>query len=177
MDGQGGFAVGIFAAVDPFGDADNARFDIAGADDPGEMGLPSARGGEVAGQPAHERVDARGWFAAFAHKKKVLLKGVAVKLTWPRHLMGPKRFLGKPKRFGWRKPERSESPSKRRTGMRVWEKNRMELEPLREHRVTGNGYLLAPCMVLWAAVWATREAYEFAMANMAAARGHDFRRV
>ncbi len=111
-------------------------------------------------------------------KKKVLLKGVAVKLTWPRDLMGPKRFLGKPKRFGWRKPERkSESPSKRRTGMRVWEKNRIELEPLREHRVTGNGYLLAPCMVLWAAVWATREAYEFAMANMAAARAHDFRRV
>ena len=81
MDGQGGFAVGIFAAVEPFGDADNARFDIAGADDPGEEGLPAALGGEVAGQSAHERVDARGWFAALAHEKKVLLKGVAVKLT------------------------------------------------------------------------------------------------
>jgi hypothetical protein len=43
--------------------------------------LPAALGGEVAGQSAHERVDARGWFAALAHEKKVLLKGVAVKLT------------------------------------------------------------------------------------------------
>ena len=92
-----------------------------------------------------------------------------------------KRFLKRPKRFGWksvRKP--ATAPSKRRTGMRVWADNRSELEPLRELRkqpVKGKGYLLAPSLVLWAAVWATREAYEFAMANMAAARAHDFKRV
>lgn len=110
-----------------------------------------------------------------------------------------KTFLNRPKRFGWRKPEpksrkteragtpwgranpeaarKSESPSKRRTGMRVWAENRSELEPLREQRVKGKGYLLAPCLVLWAAAWGTREAYQFAMANMAVARGSDFKRV
>lgn len=91
-----------------------------------------------------------------------------------------KSFLNRPKRFGWksvRKAESKPSAPKRRTGMRVWSETRMELEPLREQRVKGKGYLLAPSLVLWAAVWATREAYEFAMANMAAARAHDFKRV
>jgi hypothetical protein len=92
--------------------------------------------------------------------------------------MEMKSFLNRPKRFGWKSVRKIEAaPRKRRTGMRVWAENRMELEPLREHRVKGNGYLLAPCLVLWATAWGTREAYDYAMANMAVARGHDFKRV
>jgi len=81
LDGQGSFAVGVFAAVDPFGEPDEAEFDVGRIDDVRQLGLPPAFGGEVAGQAAHEGVGARGWFAALAHKKNVLLKCVAVKLT------------------------------------------------------------------------------------------------
>lgn len=109
-----------------------------------------------------------------------------------------KSFLNRPKRYGWKSVRKADAPTKRRTafttvakrteplaeqrvkrrtGMRVWADKRMELEPLRDQRVKGKGYLLAPSLVLWAAVWATREAYEFAMANMAAARAHDFKRI
>jgi hypothetical protein len=64
-----------------------------------------------------------------------------------------------------------------RRGMRVREENRATMEPLNDIRIKGNGYVLANCLVLWAKVYDTREAFEFAMANMALARSYDFRRV
>ena len=91
------------------------------------------------------------------------------------------KFLAKrPKRFGWKSvktPATPATPAARRAGWKVPMTHGLELEPLRELRVRDGGYLVAPCLVLWAAVWGTREAYEYAMANMAAARGCDFRRV
>jgi hypothetical protein len=38
-------------------------------------------------------------------------------------------------------------------------------------------YLLAPCLVLWAAVWGTRAAYCSAMEVLPWARSHDFQGV
>jgi hypothetical protein len=38
-------------------------------------------------------------------------------------------------------------------------------------------YLLAPCLVLWAAVWGTRAAFHSAMEHLPFARSHDFQGV
>jgi len=74
-----------------------------------------------------------------------------------------KTFLKKrPRRFGWRVTGKVR-------------KRMAEAEP-REPRRKGD-YLLAPCIVLAATVYGTRQAYHAAMAYLPWARSYDFKNV
>jgi len=93
--------------------------------------------------------------------------------------MGPKTFLGKPKRFGWRASQNAvakaaKPKSPRSFGYRVSGRMRERIMEAEPPRVSRNGYLLAPCLVLWAAVWGTRAAYYSAMEHLPFARSQDF---
>jgi hypothetical protein len=41
----------------------------------------------------------------------------------------------------------------------------------------GGGYLLAPCLVLWATIYGTHEAYDAARAYLPFARNYDFKNL
>ena len=87
------------------------------------------------------------------------------------------RFLKKPRRFGWRvagktRKKMMESTPKpsvsRRNGyVMIPEDGPMERK--------GVGYLLAPCLVLWATIYGTHEAYDAARAYLPFARNYDFK--
>ena len=74
-----------------------------------------------------------------------------------------KGFLGKARPKGWR----------RRVSAVV---KRHRLDRTLAPAPSGKGYLLAPCVVLLAAVFGTRAAYEWAMDSLEAARCADARR-
>lgn len=73
-----------------------------------------------------------------------------------------KTFLKKPKRLGWRVSGNT--------------RERLVAEEPKRHR-RGSGYLLAPCVVLWAAAHGTREAYHAAMSVLPWARSYDFKNL
>jgi hypothetical protein len=95
--------------------------------------------------------------------------------------MGPKRFMGKPKRFGWRSPQKATTtaqPKPRSYGWRAPAASRQRMIEEELPRQSRDGkYLLAPCLVLWAAVWGTRAAFHSAMEHLPFARSHDFQGV
>jgi hypothetical protein len=96
--------------------------------------------------------------------------------------MRAKTFLGCPKQFGWKPPSKAKPSEKakaaRSYGWRVSgaSRQRMVDEEL-PRRAREGKYLLAPCLVLWAAVWGTRAAYCSAMEVLPWARSHDFQGV
>jgi hypothetical protein len=75
-------------------------------------------------------------------------------------------FFKKPRPKGWKRTIHTVATRDRR--------ERLELGVPKPR--AGEGYLLAPCVVLFAAIVGTRRAYEWAMDNLEAARAADARR-
>lgn len=81
--------------------------------------------------------------------------------------MKPARHIWnrKPRPKGWKNVVQTVSPVQRR-----------QRDELGAPMPSGEGYLLAPCVVLIAAIVGTRAAYEWAMDNLEGARSADARR-
>lgn len=88
------------------------------------------------------------------------------------------RFLKKPRSFGWRVAGKT-----RKKMMESAPRQSLPKNGYAAYRVTaddgpvvrkGDGYLLAPCLVLWATIYGTHEAYDAARAYLPFARNYDF---
>lgn len=85
------------------------------------------------------------------------------------------RFLKKPRSFGWRVAGKTRKKMMESAPRNGYAAHRVTRDDGPMDRKGGVGYLLAPCLVLWATIHGTHEAYDAARAYLPFARNYDFK--